>query len=291
MNKNIQERSIQLTYILGGSLIYAFGFNTFIVPMNLFSGGPLGIAQLLSYLFINVLHFEFLRTVNIASIIYFILNIPLLYAGYRVLGKRFTVKTLTMVALQSAMMLFLPIPKTPIIDDYLTACIVGGIVCGTGSGLVLRGHACSGGLEIVGLICSKIYKNMSVGKITILINAAIYAVCLALFDLEIVIYSLIFATTASLTTDKIHIQNINVSVLIFSKKKGIASEIMQQLKRGVTCWDGEGAYTHEKEHVLYVIVSKYEVNRIKQIVREIDPQAFVSITEGSMVIGNYEKRL
>ena len=259
--------------------------------MNLFSGGPLGIAQLLSYLFINVLHFEFLRTVNIASIIYFTLNIPLLYAGYRVLGKRFTVKTLTMVALQSAMMLFLPIPKTPIIDDYLTACIVGGIVCGTGSGLVLRGHACSGGLEIVGLICSKIYKNMSVGKITILINAAIYAVCLALFDLEIVIYSLIFATTASLTTDKIHIQNINVSVLIFSKKKGIASEIMQQLKRGVTCWDGEGAYTHEKEHVLYVIVSKYEVNRIKQIVREIDPQAFVSITEGSMVIGNYEKRL
>ena len=291
MNKNIHERSIQLTYILGGSLIYAFGFNTFIVPMNLFSGGPLGIAQLLSYLFINVLHFEFLRTVNIASIIYFTLNIPLLYAGYRVLGKRFTVKTLTMVALQSAMMLFLPIPKTPIIDDYLTACIVGGIVCGTGSGLVLRGHACSGGLEIVGLICSKIYKNMSVGKITILINAAIYAVCLALFDLEIVIYSLIFATTASLTTDKIHIQNINVSVLIFSKKKGIASEIMQQLKRGVTCWDGEGAYTHEKEHVLYVIVSKYEVNRIKQIVREIDPQAFVSITEGSMVIGNYEKRL
>ena len=291
MNKNIQERSIQLTYILGGSLIYAFGFNTFIVPMNLFSGGPLGIAQLLSYLFINVLHFEFLRTVNIASIIYFTLNIPLLYAGYRVLGKRFTVKTLTMVALQSAMMLFLPIPKTPIIDDYLTACIVGGIVCGTGSGLVLRGHACSGGLEIVGLICSKIYKNMSVGKITILINAAIYAVCLALFDLEIVIYSLIFATTASLTTDKIHIQNINVSVLIFSKKKGIASEIMQQLKRGVTCWDGEGAYTHEKEHVLYVIVSKDEVNRIKQIVREIDPQAFVSITEGSMVIGNYEKRL
>ena len=291
MNKTIQERSIQLTYILGGSLIYAFGFNTFIVPMNLFSGGPLGIAQLLSYLFINVLHFEFLRTVNIASIIYFTLNIPLLYAGYRVLGKRFTVKTLTMVALQSAMMLFLPIPKTPIIDDYLTACIVGGIVCGTGSGLVLRGHACSGGLEIVGLICSKIYKNMSVGKITILINAAIYAVCLALFDLEIVIYSLIFATTASLTTDKIHIQNINVSVLIFSKKKGIASEIMQQLKRGVTCWDGEGAYTHEKEHVLYVIVSKYEVNRIKQIVREIDPQAFVSITEGSMVIGNYEKRL
>ncbi len=291
MNKNIQERIIQLTYILGGSLIYAFGFNTFIVPMNLFSGGPLGIAQLLSYLFINVLHFEFLRTVNIASIIYFTLNIPLLYAGYRVLGKRFTVKTLTMVALQSAMMLFLPIPKTPIIDDYLTACIVGGIVCGTGSGLVLRGHACSGGLEIVGLICSKIYKNMSVGKITILINAAIYAVCLALFDLEIVIYSLIFATTASLTTDKIHIQNINVSVLIFSKKKGIASEIMQQLKRGVTCWDGEGAYTHEKEHVLYVIVSKYEVNRIKQIVREIDPQAFVSITEGSMVIGNYEKRL
>ncbi len=291
MNKNLQERGIQLIYILGGSLIYAFGFNTFIVPLNLFSGGPLGIAQLLSYLFIEILHWDFLRTVNIASIIYFILNIPLLYAGYRVLGKKFTVKTLTMVALQSTMLLFLPIPKVPIIDDYLTACIVGGIVCGTGSGLVLRGHACSGGLEIVGLICSKIYKNMSVGKITILINAVIYAVCLALFDLEIVIYSLIFATVASLTTDKIHIQNINVSVLIFSKKKGIASEIMRQLKRGVTCWDGEGAYTHEKEHILYVIVSKYEVGRIKQIVREIDPQAFVSITEGSMVMGNYEKRL
>ena len=110
-------------------------------------------------------------------------------------------------------------------------------------------------------------------------------------NIEIVVYSLIYATVFSLTVDKLHIQNINTSVMIFTKKTGISDAIMAQTGRGVTNWDGEGAYTHKTSYILFVMISKYEVNQIKHIVHSIDPNAFMIFTEGCSVDGNFEKRL
>lgn len=106
-----------------------------------------------------------------------------------------------------------------------------------------------------------------------------------------VIYSLIFATVYALIVDKVHIQNINTSVMIFTKKTGISQAIMEQTGRGVTNWDGEGAYTHQTSYILLVMISKYEVAQIKRIVHSIDPHAFMIFTEGCSVDGNFEKRL
>jgi uncharacterized membrane-anchored protein YitT (DUF2179 family) len=91
--------------------------------------------------------------------------------------------------------------------------------------------------------------------------------------------------------DKVHIQNINTSVMIFTKKPGVAEAIMSQTGRGVTDWDGEGAYTKEESKILLVMINKYEVPQIKHIVKEIDPNAFMIFTEGCSVEGNFEKRL
>ena len=214
-----------------------------------------------------------------------------MYLGYRVLGKEFAVKTLVMTGMMSAFLVAIPIPGTPYVEDYLTASIIGGIVCGLGSGLVLRGRSSAGGQDIIGLCCAKKLPGFSVGKVTIIINIFVYGVCMFLFDIEIVIYSLIYATVLSLAVDRVHIQNINTSVMIFTKKIGISKAIMEQTGRGVTTWDGEGAYTHMRSYILFVMISKYEVNQIKQIVHSIDPNAFVILTEGSTVIGNFEKRL
>ena len=140
-------------------------------------------------------------------------------------------------------------------------------------------------------VATKLYPNLSVGKLGILLNVFVYGVCFFLFDIEMVIYSLIFATVVSITTDKVHIQNINTSVMIFTKKMGISKAIMEQMGRGVTNWDGEGAYTNKTSYILFVMISKYEVNQIKKIVHSIDPHAFMIFTDGCSVEGNFEKRL
>ena len=207
------------------------------------------------------------------------------------LGKEFAVKTLIMTGMMSAFLVVIPIPKVPYVEDYLTACIIGGIVCGLGSGLVLRGRSSAGGQDIIGLCCAKKFPNFSVGKVTIIMNIFVYGVCMFLFDIQIVIYSLIYATVLSVAVDRVHIQNINMSVMIFTKKVGISKAIMEQTGRGVTNWDGEGAYTNRTSYILFVLISKYEVAQLKRIVRNLDPNAFMIFTEGCSVEGNFEKRL
>lgn len=290
-DEKARQRLLQMGYSIGGSFLFALGVNLIIIPLGLYNGGFMGIAQLLRTFVTEALHVPVPSGVDLAGMIYFILNIPLFYMGLKILGKEFALKTLLTVGIQSVFLVVVPIPATPIIEDYLTACIIGGIVAGTGTGLVLRGRSSGGGQDIIGLCCSKRYPNISVGKINILMNIFVYAICLFLFNIEIVVYSLIYTTVLALAIDRVHIQNINTSVMIFTKKMGISKAIMEQTGRGVTNWDGEGAYTNKTSYILFVLVSKYEVSQIRQIVHSIDPDAFMIFTEGCSVDGNFEKRL
>ena len=286
-----REKMTEYVCSVAGNLIYSAGFNLLIVPMGLYSGGFMGISQLAGLLLTEGMHLPIPPQLNLTGILYFVFNIPLFYLRYRSMGKGFTVRTLIMVGLMSSFLVIVPIPKIPIVEDYLTACIIGGIVCGAGSGLILRGRSSAGGPDIIGLYCSKKYPGFSVGKVTIIINFFVYGVCLFLFNIEIVIYSLIYATVFSLAVDRIHIQNINTSVMIITKKQGISKAIMEQTGRGATNWDGKGAYTQKTAYILYVMISKYEVAKIKKIVHSIDPDAFMIFTEGCSVDGHFEKRL
>ena len=281
----------QAVYAVAGSLLFALGVNLIIIPLGLYNGGFMGIAQLIRTFLISVCHLPVPAGVDLSGIIYFIINIPLLYLGLRVMGKEFAVKTLITVAIQSIFLVIVPIPAVPIIDDFLTSCIIGGIIAGTGTGLVLRGRSSGGGQDIIGLCCAKKYPNFSVGRINILMNIFVYVICLFMFKIEIVIYSLIYTTVLAIALDRVHIQNINMSVMIFTKKLGISKAIMEETGRGVTNWDGEGAYTNKTSYILFVMISKYEEGQIKRIVRNLDPNAFMIFTEGCSVEGNFEKRL
>ncbi len=286
-----KELMIQMVYAIGGSLLFAVGVNLIIVPLGLYNGGFMGIAQLMRTAVVDFMHIPVPAGLDLAGIIYFFLNIPLFYMGLRIMGKEFAVKTLITVAVQSLWLVLIPIPSAPIIEDYLTACIIGGLVAGFGVGLVLRGRSSGGGQDIIGVCCSKKYPNVSVGKINIIMNVFVYVICLFLFNIEIVAYSFIYTTVLSMAIDRVHIQNINMSVMIFTKKEGISQAILDQTGRGVTNWDGEGAYTRKTSYILFVLISKYEVAQIKEIVHSIDPNAFMIFTEGCSVDGNFEKRL
>ncbi|MDD5822963.1 MAG: YitT family protein [Firmicutes bacterium] len=289
--KNLDKKKFatQAFLIVAGNIIFAVGVNQIITPMNLYNGGFTGISQLIRTVMINVLGIPEIPGVDYLGIIYFLINVPLFFYAYKVLGKEFCLTSIISIALASFAMSAVPVAKEPLFDNYLAACLVGGVVAGVGAGLVMRAGSSGGGQDIIGMGLSKTHPNFSVGKVNIAINLCIYAVCLFMFNIEVVIYSFIYATVIGLSIDRVHIQNINMQAMIFTKKEGISDAIMTELGRGVTRWEGEGAYTNETTYVLCVMLSKYEMSKLLEIVRRIDPNAFVTVNEGSKVYGNFNK--
>ena len=289
-NKN-SELMTQLGYALAADFIYTLGFNLLIVPIALYSGGFMGISQLIHHCVTEIMGIYIPASFNLTGILYYLINIPIFMFGWKIMGKAFVLKSLFATTVLTVFLMIVPIPATPIVGDYLTACIVGGIICGYACGLMLRGRLTGGGQDVIGMCLTKLYPGFSVGKVNIAINGLVYLICFLLFDVEIVIYSLIFATVQSLVADKIHVQNINMTAMIFTKKTGIAKLVMEEMKRGVTDWVGEGAYTEQETNILLIVISKYEMAQLKEIVHKVDPNAFVIFTEGCSVDGNFERRI
>lgn len=131
------------------------------------------------------------------------------------------------------------------------------------------------------------------GKVNLLVNLVLYGSCLFLFDVEVVVYSVIYAAVYSLAMDRMHTQNINVEVNVITKADTTAleKEVFQELGRGITKWSALGAYTYDRSHILYIMLSKYEVNRLKAIIHKYDREAFIVVNEGVSVDGNYLKKL
>ena len=151
-------------FIVVGSFIFALGINLFVVPMQLYSSGVLGIAQIIRTIIEQVIGKS---TIDISGIINFLINIPLFMLAYRTISKRFFVRTLLSVISQTVFLTFIMIPTTPLVDDILTNCIIGGIVTGFGIGLTLRCSGSGGGLDILGVYFTKKLPHFSVGKLSI----------------------------------------------------------------------------------------------------------------------------
>ena len=274
--------------IIGGSLLYALGMNLFLTPLHLFSGGGVGLAQLITLFLENLID---VGSFNLYGIVYMLINIPLLFLAYFQLGYKFFIKTLIGSGAISLFITLVPTLSVPIVEDYLTAVFIGGIACGAGVGLILIAGGSGGGIDVIAMWAAKKLRNASVGKISLYFNVLLYAVMLFLFDAETVIYSLIYTVIFTLILDKTHYQNINVRVMIFTKKDGIDRAINVRTGRGVTKWDGCGAYTKESTQILVSCINKYEVNEMMDLVHSIDPQAFIIVDENVTVNGNFEKRL
>ncbi len=270
------------------SLMYAIGVNLFVVPAQLYSGGLMGICQVIRTLLVEYLHMNF-HSFDIAGIIYYIINVPIFIIAFTRMGRKFFAKTLVTV---TAMTVFLSVvPIVQVVDDTVAACVVGGIVSGAGIGIILRMASSGGGLDVVGVLLTKWRRDFSVGKVYLIVNLSLYIICL--FDIEIVVYSVIFASVHSLAIDKVHIQNINVEANIITKLNNVDLEkaIMEEIGRGLTKWTTLGAYTYEQSHMLYITLSKYEVSRLKAVVHKYDPNAFIVINEGVTIDGNFLKKL
>ncbi len=284
---------IKVPVIILGAVVYAFGVNYFLKPMNLYSGGFMGICQLVQTLlrdYAKILP----QHVDITGILYWVLNMPALIYAWLKMRRRFFYKSVLAVAATTVALALVPIPEQPILTDFLGNAIIAGLISGAGAGMVLRMGAADGGLDLVGMIFISLRGKSSVGQVGMAVNMVLYAIFIVLFGIQTVIYSIIYSSFSSAACDKMHTQNISAQFMVISSLKdtsALETEIMGKLNRGITRMQAEGAFTGEERKVLLIMASKYEVNRLRGIIRRHDPQAFVIVNEGVNVDGNFVKKL
>ena len=291
IHKALQNRWTRLVIGIFGTFINAAGVNYFIVPMGLYSGGILGFCQLLRTLLAR--SFALPAGVDVAGVLYLLMNVPLLVLAWRALGRTFVARTLICTVSSSFFYSILTAPAVPILDERLACCLVGGIIGGFGLGLTLTCGCSSGGLDILGLWLTKRGSRFTVGRFSMGFNAALYLLCALLFDLPTALYSLIYNILSMFMVDRAHQQGINVQVFIFTREEDseLPRHIMQGLGRGVTYWEGMGAYTGKPIRVICVAVSKFEEEDLRRIVLEMDPHAFFIVHEGVRIEGNFIRKI
>ena len=286
-NKKKVERILMT---VAGNVLYAAGVNLMINPIHLYSGGFTGIAQLIRLFLIGFLHIPEIPGLDYMGIIYFAINIPLFFMAYKVMGRKFCITTLISIAMASAFLAVIPVPAVPIVEDRILASVVGGLGSGVGAGLVLRAGSSQGGQDVIGVCLAKTHPNFKVGTIGIIISVCIYTICLFIYDIPTVLYSVIFAVVTGLGIDRVHVQNIKQECMIFTKKPGLRDAILHDLNRGVTIWEGEGGYTGENTQVLVTVISKYEEPHLREIIARHDENAFMIISDNIRVVGLFQKR-
>ena len=289
--KLMHNKGLRLLGGLLGSLLMSVAINVFIVPQGLYAGGAYGLCQVIRTLLQTKLGVE--ASFDLAGVLYFFMNLPLFLLAFRTLGRTFCLKAGICTVSNSVFLALIPSPAVPIIPDPLTSCMIGGILVGFAAGLVLTCGCSTGGLDILGLYLSKKNNKFTVGRFCISFNVCLYLLCFILFDATTAIYSAIYNVLSNLFLDRLHRQNVSVQLLIFTKSKdpALPKYIMEQLDRGVTYWQAKGAYTGDDVQVLCVCLSKYEIDTLEQVIRDIDPNAFFVMQEGVRVVGNFKRHL
>lgn len=274
-----------------GILIYCIAVNLFIVPNNLYTGGILGLSQLLRSLIKTV--FNINSSFDFSSIIYYMINIPLILLAYKKISKTFIVRTIFTVTLNFLFLMIIPIPSAPLVSDLLSNTLIGGIICGIGIGMVLSTGSSSGGTDIMGILVNRKKDRISVGSIGLAFNVIVYAISGFCYGIEIMFYSIIFAVFETIMLDKTHSQNIKSETFVFTKQdpEKLIHFINYELKRGTTYWEAIGGYTNSKTYIVCTVLSKYERMRLERHMKEFDENAFLVGDDGVSIKGNFKNYL
>ncbi|MCR8642259.1 YitT family protein [Paenibacillus sp. N1-5-1-14] len=265
-----------------GTAIFAFGLHFFVIPNKLMEGGVTGIAILLNYIFD-------LRP----SLTSLLLNIPLFFVGWKYLGRNAMFYTiygtislsffLWIMEILIAHDLITPFNAE---HDYILAALYAGVTIGIGLGIVFRFGGTTGGVDILARIYSK-KGGRSVGQFIFSTDVIIIGSSLFFITLDKVLYTLVTVFIASRVIDYIieGAYEAKAFTIVSSNPDAIAEQITSQMERGVTLFHAQGAYSKEDKRVVYCVVSRSEIRQLNQIVRAIDPRAFIVISNVHDVLG------
>ncbi|MED4602480.1 YitT family protein [Paenibacillus validus] len=264
-----------LVTVLSSAFIAA-SFNLFLIPHQLLSGGLSGIAMMIGYL-----------TGFDISLLYLVLNLPVLIWGLVSIGRKFIVLSTLSVILTTWFMRIVPVDT--VANDSIMSAVTGGVLLGIGSGITMRAGGSTGGLDIIGSILTR-KRDFPLGTVLFALNGVVILM-LGYYknNWDLALYSMVTIFITGKVVDTIHIRHLKVTVYIVTQKKDLLLQKMKKLHRGVTVIQTEGAYTKQPQHMLMTVTTRYELADLRQLVRKWDPQAFVNITETVGVMGLFRR--
>ncbi|HIX41648.1 MAG TPA: YitT family protein [Candidatus Kurthia intestinigallinarum] len=276
----LKKIALNFLGITAGALIMAIALENVLIPNQLIDGGVTGIAMMISHM-----------TGLSLGLFLFILNLPFLYFGYKQIGKSFAISVTYGILILSLATTFIP-HHGAFTNDTLLATVLGGIMLGIGVGIAIRSGGCLDGSETLAIMFNK-KSPFSVGQIILFMNLFILGSASFVFGLDRAMYSLIAYFIAFKTIDLVSEGfNQTKSIWIISDKPDLLGEkIMFRLGRGVTYLNGRGGYTNDEKQVIFCVISRLEEAKLKSIVKEIDPTAFLAFSNMSEISGgNFKKQ-
>lgn len=280
---------IDYLFIIAGSLILATSFVFFITPHKIIPGGVYGISIVVHYLTEGV--FSFWPDGIPVGLFALLIDIPLIITGIKVLGPKFGVKTITgsvLTAVFTDSITWLrPVGNAPLVEDVLLSCVFAGVLAGFGLGLIFKSRATSGGSDIIAMIIGK-YTHLPLGRLMIYVDSFIVLFGLVAFgDWAIPLYSwIVIYITGRVIDLTIEGTENNKALMIVSKAhEEIKDKLLLDLDRGGTYLEGKGMFTGEDKRVIYTVVSRREMAILREFISNIDPDAFITVTDAREILG------
>ena len=273
----MKKHSVYTDYllILIGAFVMGFAIKNLYTPINLVTGGVSGIAIIMK----NVSGIPLWITNTIC-------NIPLFLAAWKMKGWQFIKRTLFATAALSVSLYVLP-EKAFLTDDLVLTALFGGIVCGAGTGFVFLSQATTGGTDMLAALLQKKMRHYSIAQIMQVLDGMIVILGAAIFGIRYALYALIAIYATAKVSDGL-LEGLKFSkqaYVISDYYQEIAQAIMTRMERGVTALDAVGMYSGEGKKMLFCVVSKKEIVKLREIVEEFDKRAFVIVTDVREVFG------
>lgn len=267
---------MQFVGIIIGSLIVAIGFNLFLIPHQVLSGGMSGISMILGML--TPLNTGFAN---------FLLNFPLLVIGYKMLGKKFIVHSIFSVIIISLGLYVIPVHA--IAEDKILSSIFGGALTGLGVGIVFRCSGSTGGFDIISMILAR-KMDFPIGVLLSGMNAVVIVISGFLLNWDSALNTLVSIFVTGKVVDAIYTDHAKLTIMIITENgEKMRQHLISNLYRGLTILDGVGGYSNDKRNILVTVISRYELNEVKNLIGEVDSAAFVNITETIEVMGLFHR--
>lgn len=276
--KSTAGPTIQVAWNLGlialGSAICAVAINGILIPQQFYGAGFTGVSLLIHYMFPSWP----------VAVVYFILNVPVFALGWMYAGRRFFLYSIAGMSIFTGTLVWIHI-SLPVHDKMLSA-LLAGIIVGAGSGIILRSLGSAGGLDILSVIFLKRF-SIRLGSTILAFNSLVLVAGAVLFSLEGALYTLIYIFVCSYMVNLVitGLSQRKAIYIISPHWEEIARVIMDKIQRGVTIIGGRGGYTGLEEQILYTVITFRELPQLKQLIRSVDPNAFVVVTDTLEVIG------
>ncbi len=279
--KRLNNEWISYLLVTAGTFFMAAGINIIYEPLSMVTGGFSGIGIIVKKVM------EHSGNISVpVGVTNMLLNIPLFIAAVKIKGGRFLKRTLYASVCFSVALLIVPSYEAPD-QDYLMAAVLGGALNGVGLGLIFSQNTSTGGSDLLGTLLNRWFTGFSISELLIVIDGLIVLGGMFVFGIQTGLYSIVAVFITGKVSDALvdGLKFAKMAYIISDYPLEISGEVMRRMERGVTGLDGRGMYSGNEKNILMCVVSKKEVVRLTEIVKNADPDAFVIITDVKEVLG------